>query len=78
MISIGYICVIAGVDMVGAVIVRPNGYYEVPHTPGLWKHTTQLISFTLVVDNFGIKYVGRKHNDHLLGVLKQHYKLAEY
>ena len=55
----------------------PHGYFEVPHTPGLWKHISRPISFTLVVDDFGIKYVGREHVDHLLRVLKQHYKLAE-
>eukprot|EP00804_Cyclotella_cryptica_P007932 CCRYP_019848-RA/>CCRYP_019848-RA protein AED:0.05 eAED:-0.05 QI:0/-1/0/1/-1/1/1/0/1335 len=51
------------------------GYYEVVHTPGLWKHLTRPISFTLVVDNFGLKYVGKEHTDHLLNALKQHYTL---
>ena len=32
-----------------------KGYFELPHTPGLWKHVSRPISFTLVVDNFGIK-----------------------
>ena len=45
--------------------------------PGLWKHISRPISFTLVVEDFGIKYVGREHVDHLIGVLKQQYKLAE-
>ena len=35
-----------------------HGYHELPHTPGLWKHETRLILFMLVVDDFGIKYVG--------------------
>ena len=35
-----------------------HGYYEMPHTPGLWKHVSRPISFTLVVDDFGIKYMG--------------------
>ena len=34
-------------------------------------------SFTLVNKDFGIKYVGHEHADHLLGVLKQHCKLTE-
>ena len=37
----------------------PHGYFEVPHTPGLWKHISRPISFTLVVYDFGTKYVGR-------------------
>eukprot|EP00804_Cyclotella_cryptica_P006559 CCRYP_012819-RA/>CCRYP_012819-RA protein AED:0.29 eAED:0.29 QI:0/0/0/1/0.33/0/4/0/407 len=48
----------------------------VVHTPGLWKHTTRPISFTLVVDDFGIKYVGKEHAAHLLNALRQHYILG--
>ena len=34
--------------------------------------------FTLVVDNFGVKYVGKEHADHLISCLKQSkYKLTE-
>ena len=40
--------------------LEPHGYYEVKHTPGLWKHESLPIQFTLVVDNFGIKYVDKK------------------
>ena len=32
----------------------PFGYFECKHTPGLFKHVTRNIFFTLVVDNFGI------------------------
>ena len=46
--------------------LRPHGYYEVPHTPGLWKHTMRPIQFTLTVDDFGVKYVGRHNADHLI------------
>ena len=28
----------------------------------------------LVVDDFGIKYIGRQHTDHLIGVLKEFYE----
>lgn len=51
------------------------GYYELPHTPGLWTHTSRPITFTLVVDDFGIKYVGREHLDHLLNAIKKDYKV---
>ena len=34
------------------------GYTLCTLTPGLWKHKIRPISFTLVVDNFGVKYVG--------------------
>ncbi len=32
-----------------------HGYFEQPHTPGLWKHVTHPIRFNLCVDDFGIK-----------------------
>jgi hypothetical protein len=34
-----------------------SGYRPVPITPSLWTHDTRPINFSLVVDNFGVKYV---------------------
>eukprot|EP00804_Cyclotella_cryptica_P004885 CCRYP_004953-RA/>CCRYP_004953-RA protein AED:0.21 eAED:0.22 QI:0/0/0/1/0.5/0.33/3/0/1060 len=51
--------------------LAPHGYYEVAHTPGLWCHVTRPISFTLVVDDFGVKYVGQEHAEHLIHVLQE-------
>jgi hypothetical protein len=45
------------------------GYYPARHTPGLWLHKTQLISFTIVVDDFTVKYVGKQHAGHLRNAL---------
>ncbi len=39
------------------------------HTPGLFAHKTSLIWLTMVMDDFGIKYVGKEHADHLMSVL---------
>ena len=33
------------------------GFAPVPRTLALWKHDTKPIFFSLVVDNFGIKYI---------------------
>ena len=33
-----------------------NGYALIPHTPSLWCHHTSYLVFSLVIDNFGIKY----------------------
>ena len=52
-----------------------HDYYEVPYTPGLFTHNTRPIWFTLVVDDFGIKYNGKEHADHLLKVLRGHYSV---
>ena len=50
------------------------GYSPVTHTPGLWRHQWRPIAFCLVVDDFGVKYVGREHADHLIQCLRNHYK----
>ena len=31
------------------------------------------IQFTLVVDDFGIKYIGKEHANHLIGILRRKY-----
>jgi hypothetical protein len=53
-----------------------HGYAPTAHTHGLWRHKTWPIAFTLVVDNFGIKYVGKEHADHLYRVLTKHYEAS--
>ena len=40
---------------------------------GYWKHETHPISFTLCVDDFGVKYVGAEHFQHLPTSLNKHY-----
>jgi hypothetical protein len=35
------------------------------------------ISFTLVIDDFGVKYIGKEHVHHLIQTLKEHYKIKE-
>jgi hypothetical protein len=55
----------------------PHGYYECANTPGLWRHESRPITFTLVVDDFGMKYLGRKHVKHLIAMLKRKYELVE-
>ena len=54
-----------------------HGYYQSKITPGFWRHKWRPISFTLVVDDFGVKYVGKEHVDHLIGVLKGFYDISE-
>jgi hypothetical protein len=58
--------------------LAPHGYHECKQTPGLWKHTTRPISFTLVVDDFGVKYTTRKEEiNHLMKAIKEKYELTE-
>ncbi len=57
--------------------LKKAGYTQSKLTPGYWKHKWRPISFTLVVDNFGIKYIGKEHVMHLIKVLKEHYEVEE-
>ncbi len=42
--------------------------------PGLWTHEWHPISFSLVVDNFGVKYIGEKHTQHhLIQTVQKYY-----
>ena len=56
--------------------LNKNGYFQCKFVAGLWAHKTRPIQFTLVVDDFGVKYVGKDHADHLLKTLEQHYKVT--
>ena len=56
--------------------LNKHGYRQSPITPGLWRHDYRPISFTLCVDDFSIKYIGRKHAEHLASILSEHYKCS--
>ena len=44
-------------------VLANYGYCPYPHTNGLFVHDTNFIQFSLVVDDFGIKYqTKRMHN----------------
>jgi hypothetical protein len=49
-----------------------HGYTRL-NTHGLWKHHTCPILFSLVVDDFGVKYFGKQHADHLYNALEENY-----
>ena len=59
------------------VNLKEHGYYQSKLVPGLWHHKTRPITFTLVVDDFGVKYTNKRDADHLMTVLKQHYAITE-
>jgi hypothetical protein len=53
-----------------------DGYRQSKTTPGLWTHDTRPISFSLVVDDFGVKYVGKENAQHLLDTVQKYYKCS--
>ena len=52
------------------------GYHPVQHTPGLWRHKTGAAIFTLVVDDFAIKYATHQDANHLLQSLCAKYTIS--
>ncbi len=56
--------------------LQKHGYYQSQTTPGLWKHDTHLISFSLVVSDFGVKYLGKENAHHLLVTARHYYKCS--
>ena len=45
-------------------------------TSGLWQHVWRPVTFTLVVDDFGIKFTGDTHANHLIQTLKKDYDIT--
>jgi hypothetical protein len=52
------------------------GYHQSKIIPGLWTHKTRDICFTLVVDNFAIKYTNSEDTQHLINALKKDYTIT--
>jgi hypothetical protein len=53
-----------------------HGYAPCTHTPGIWTHSTRDITFTLVVDDFGIKYTNLDDALDLLSALEELYTVT--
>lgn len=56
--------------------LNKHGYFQSKYVPGLWKHEWRSIHFSLVVDDFGVKYVGKEHAMHLQQVLEKTYTVT--
>ena len=57
--------------------LNAHGYHQSRFTPGLWTHNWQPICFTLVVEDFGVKYVGKEHADYLIQYIRGKYEVTE-
>ena len=56
--------------------LNKRGYHQSKLVPGLWKHKWRPIQFTLVVDDFGVKYFGKEHALHLKSTLEDNCGVA--
>jgi hypothetical protein len=54
-----------------------HGYHQTKVTPGLWRHVTRPIQFTLEVDDFGVQYVGKEHAQHMIYALETNYTVSK-
>ena len=58
-------------------VLQAAGYHQSPLIPGLFKHETRPVWFSLVVDDFGVAYVGKENAEHLINTLKEaNYKIT--
>ena len=57
--------------------LESNGYSPVPHTPSLWRHHTSDLVFSLIVNDFGIKYTHKADANHLLKSLREDYEITK-
>jgi hypothetical protein len=53
-----------------------DSYRPTEHTHGLWKHETRPVWFSLVVDDFGINYIGHDNTEHLMASIKKNYDIS--
>ena len=54
--------------------LKPHGYRPMKYTPGLWRHDTKPTTFTLCVDDFGVKYFKLADAQHLINAVKANYE----
>ena len=53
--------------------LKKFGYEKTENTLGLFRHKTRNITFTLVVDDFGISYTDENDVHHLINAIKERY-----
>jgi hypothetical protein len=51
--------------------LKEHGYTQSRRMPGLWTHEWRPITFSLVLDNLEVKYIGEEHAQHLLQMVKK-------
>ena len=56
--------------------LNKKGYHQIDINPGLWKRTWRMVCFSLCVEDFGVKYVGKHHTENLMPVLRESYKIS--
>lgn len=56
--------------------LKPHGYERAMRTPGLWTYKHSKLTFTLIADDFGIKYADLTQAQHLITALKEKHEVT--
>ena len=56
--------------------LKDDGYVPTGRTPGLFKHQTNSVYFSLIVDDFFVSYSGNADLQHLQNTLRKHYQIT--
>ena len=56
--------------------LEKHDYIQCPNTPCLFKHKSNGVSFSLIIDDFLIKYHKQEGTDHLLAALREKYVIT--
>jgi hypothetical protein len=56
-------------------LLKRHGYIACPNTPCLFQNATNGVAFTLVVDDFAIKYTDKASVEHLFAAIREEYRL---
>ena len=57
-------------------LLKKHGFHQAKHTQGFFKHESRNVSFTLVVDDLGIKYTDKADVDFLIASLEEVYTMT--
>ena len=71
---------IYGIPQVGIIVnyflaknLAPRGYYQCHNTTVMWKHKWNPVTFSLLVDGFGVKYVRKQHTYNSIDCIRKYY-----
>ena len=56
--------------------LNAKGYSQSTLVSVLWTHAWSPITFTLYMEGFGFKYVGKQQVNHLMSILSEHYTIS--
>ena len=56
--------------------IGPHIYYQCSNTHGMWYHNWTPIMFLLVVDDSGVKYVGKEHANILIKKINKYHQMS--